>query len=244
MNLKPALNSKQVMNKASRAFIIAAVASMVLPFIPILGKLLLPFDYLATHVHELFHALAGVLTNGRVVYIKVFQNSEGLTMTAGGMIAIIYSAGYIGTALIGAWIIRVSSSPRQARLWIKILGIAILASNILWVRGDAFGWAVGFVWVLLLSIASFKFKDNEVLFAAQFIGVQLCLNGFKALRDLLLLSKEGSGFTDAYGMQQVTMLPAIFWALLWLAVSAIGVFFAVSGVVRGDSGLSEQKPVQ
>lgn len=214
-------------NPAYKAFLVAVLVSLILPFIPVVRNLLMPFDFLNTHLHEAFHALAGGLTGGQVLGIKVFSNTEGVTTTAGGLAPAIFMAGYVGASLFGAWMIKVSNNAKNARLWVRILAIAILAANVLWVRGDAVGWPIGFMWSILLFWISAKLPDDQILFAAQFLGVQQCLNAFKSLRDLIFLSASGSGYNDAKGMEQITLVPAIVWALLWTGISTYGIVIAV-----------------
>jgi hypothetical protein len=222
-------------NPATNAFLFAVVVSIVLPFIPIVRGILLPFDYLNTQLHEMFHALAAVITGGSVDKILVFRNSEGLTVTYGGFVPLIYSAGYIGASLFGAFMVRSSIHEKSARKWCQILGIVTLLVNVAWVRGDAIGWPIGIFWGVFLMILAAKLQANEILLVAQFLGVQQCINGFKSLRDLLLLTGARAENTDAALLAKETGIPAAGWALLWTVLGIYGVVMAVIGLNKASS---------
>jgi hypothetical protein len=215
--------------RATDAFWIAVAASFVLPLIPFLKYILLPFDYLNTHFHEMFHAIACVMTGGRVDSIKVFINSEGVTTTIGGFGPFISMAGYLGASLLGAFIVKSAHNEANSRKWLKSLAVVLLVVQVIWVRGtnldSLFGWTIGFIWGFVLLLAANKLNGRTVILAAQFVGIQQCLNSIKSLRDLVILSGTNSS-TDAHNMQQMTGIPAIVWALIWLVVGLFGVGMA------------------
>ncbi|HLO97352.1 MAG TPA: M50 family metallopeptidase [Fimbriimonas sp.] len=222
----------QNQNRVTKALFAAVFVSAILPFIPILHWVLLPFDYLNTHVHEAFHALAAVGSGGETLRIEVYANSEGVTFTRGGIAPLIQSAGYIGASLLGALMIASSKSVESARKWLTGLGIALAVIMVLWVRGDMVGISIGVFWTALLLIGSRKLNKDVILFAVQFLGVQQCLNSLKSLRDLVYLSASGDARTDAAALAESTHLPATFWAVLWgvigFASMAVAVYRATS----------------
>jgi hypothetical protein len=101
----------------------------------------------------------------------------------------------------------------------------MFVAQVIWVRGDAVGWIFGLLWGAILLISSAKLNSQWVLLAAQFVGIQQCLNSLKSLRDLVILSNSNAQ-TDAHAMQNFTHLPALFWALVWLLVGGFGVILA------------------
>lgn len=215
--------------RATDAFWIAVVASGLLPLVPVLKYLLLPFDYLNTHFHEMFHAIACVATGGMVDSIRVFINSEGVTTTRGGFGPVISMAGYLGASLLGAFIVKSAHNEANSRKWLKALAVILLVVQVLWVRGtdlnSLFGWTIGFVWGFTLLLIANKVKGQTVILIAQFLGIQQCLNSLKSLRDLVILSGTNAT-TDAHNMQQMTGIPAIVWAVIWLVVGLFGVGMA------------------
>lgn len=201
------------------AFLFATVASVVCWFVPFLRWVTVPLQYLNTHVHEAWHALMGIATGGMVSHIEVHANANGETYTAGGSNFLISSAGYLGAALTGALVIGLVRSPKAARTALLVLAIAIAYSLIVWVRGDPFGIVSGIGWVLALGAMAMYLGDENRLFAAQFIGVQQCLNSIQSLFFLVQISGFGVRQSDAGNMEQLTHIPAIVWSVLWCGLS-------------------------
>jgi hypothetical protein len=213
-------------NPASKAFLIAILVSVVLPFIPVLKWALYPFDILNTHLHEMFHALATVATGGQVDSIHVFKSTEGVTQSRGGMPTVILMSGYLGSSLFGAFMIVACRSERADRIWLCVLSGLVFFSNIFWVRGDIVGWPIGILWPALIVFASMRLKGQTLMLAAQFLAVQQCLNSIKSLRDLVILSGSPNT-TDAQMLADVTHIPAMVWAILWMIFGVFGIGAAV-----------------
>lgn len=60
-----------------------------------------PLRILAVFFHEMLHAVAAFLTGGGVTAIEVTSYEAGRTALYGGLPVIVYSAGYLGTAILG-----------------------------------------------------------------------------------------------------------------------------------------------
>ncbi len=213
-------------NPASKAFFIAIALAIILPFIPILKWGLLPFDFLNTHLHEMFHAIAAVVTGGQVDHIEIYRTGEGLTITRGGMAPLIQMAGYLGASLFGAVMIMFCRSDKASVIGMRILAGLVVLSSIVWVRGDFVGWPLGFAWPSVIFFASSRLKGESLIFAAQFLAVQQCINSIKSLRDLIFQSGSGVA-TDAQNLANVTHIPAMFWAVIWMGVSVFGIVMAM-----------------
>lgn len=199
----------------------ASGAAFLLWMVPVGRLVLLPLVYLNTHIHELCHALAAIGTGGSVKEILVFQNGSGTTPVFGGWLTVVASAGYVGSALVGAAMIYFSRSERGARATLVILAIALSLSMVLYVRGDWVGVVSGFAWIgILVALAKFL-KTESVIFACQFIGVMQCLNAAYSILTLLQITAVTEVESDAVLMQKATMLPAMFWAISWAALSAV-----------------------
>ena len=225
---------------ASKAFLIAITVSIVLPFVPVLSWLLWPFDLLETHLHEMFHAIAGLVTGGQVDHIEVYKTGAGVTLTRGGIVPIIQMAGYLGGSLFGSLMLMSCRTDKSSVVWLRILGGLVLISNILWVRGDFVGWPVGFAWPIIILFMGSRLKGQTVIFAAQFLAVQQCLNSLKSLRDLFSVS--GSGMvTDAQLLANDTHIPAIVWASLWMVVSVVGIGLATIRINQQPESVQGQE---
>lgn len=204
-----------------QAILAAGLASLIVWAIPFLQKVMLPLQYLNTHLHEMSHALAGEASGGSVEHIKVLASGDGVTPIAGGSNWLIGPAGYVGAAIIGAAVIWFSRTDRSAQVTLRVLALLLGLSMVLWVRGDFVGVISGIGWVASLLAASTFLKGGQLLFAAQFVGLQQCLNSIQSVYVLLNLSTFTDTHSDALVMQKNTGIPAFAWALAWCAVSLI-----------------------
>ncbi len=206
------------------ALLFAGLASAAAWAVPLLRSLMLPLLYLNTHLHELCHALAAELTGGEVQKIVVHADGSGMTPVSGGGLLLLASSGYVGASMIGAAMIFYGRTPSGAKLVLRLLALTLGFSMIVFVRGDAIGVASGLVWVAGLWGLSTYLKDRALLFAAQFLGLQQCLNSLQSVYVLMRLSALGTEHSDAAIMARASHIPAMVWAVSWciLSVAAIG----------------------
>ncbi|MBI1259616.1 MAG: hypothetical protein GC204_19280, partial [Chloroflexi bacterium] len=110
-----------------RALVIALIAFaivFVLWNIPQLDFILYPFRLFVTFVHESGHAVAALITGGRVGGMTVYETGAGVTLTAGGSRLLILPAGYLGAALFGAVLFYLTNTvpfPRTISIVLALL---------------------------------------------------------------------------------------------------------------------------
>lgn len=206
----------------------ACVASLVVWIVPPLRWALLPLVFYNTHIHELAHALAAIGTGGSVDYIQVFSNGGGVTLTRGGSALLLSSAGYVGSAIVGGIILYGSRSTESARKMMFVAMAFLSLSMVFFVRGDGFGVGMGALWIIGLFFAGRHLKGDAAVFAAQFLGIQQCLTSAQAFVPLLIVASNGSVHNDAGNLQQVTGIPAVIWASLWLVISLGAIWIGLS----------------
>jgi hypothetical protein len=227
------------------ALVLACVISVALWFLPFLRWVTVPLQYLNTHIHEAWHALSAVATNGLVSHIEVHANGNGETYTAGGSNLLISSMGYVGASLTGALLIWFSRTPKMARSALIVLSGALAYSLLVWVRRDIFGIASALAWIVALWAVAYLLDERKRVFAAQFLGVQQCLNSVQSLFFLVQISGFGIKQSDAGNMEKITHIPAIIWSVLWCAISFALMFmaFKLSWNSRLDHSPSEPESV-
>lgn len=99
-----------------------------------------PFRLFVTYVHESGHALAAIISGGKVVGFSVSSDGSGLARTIGGSRALILPAGYIGAALFGAILFYlIHHYSRYIRLIARVLGIGLIVFTLLYARPDSQG---------------------------------------------------------------------------------------------------------
>ncbi|MBX3119283.1 MAG: M50 family metallopeptidase [Fimbriimonadaceae bacterium] len=223
-------------NKAQRALLIASLLSAAGLVLPYANWLLLPVQYLNTHIHEFCHAFAAIATGGRVEDIHVYAAGNGETLLGGGWAVVIGSAGYVGATIFGGLMVAVSRTEKGARVMLQFLGVLLAISMALWVRGDWMGVGSGAFWVLTAIIVAAKAKDMALIVTAQFIGIQQCLSALQSLWVLLRINAYPGIENDAAILEKSTRIPAMAWAILWSVIS-LGVLWA--SFRQGWSGSSK-----
>lgn len=207
---------------------------MILWFPPLLRPVLLPLVLLNTHIHELCHALAGVFTGGTVQKIEVLGDGSGLTPIVGGNVYLVAMAGYVGSALVGGFLIASSRSKTTSRTAISVLGLLLIVSSVLWVRSDWVGVVSG--WTLGISLLLFATRASEssLVWLAPFLGIQQCLTSLYSLFVLMKITTGTDLQNDAKLLESATGVSSWIWAGLWSALSILFIAFAFRKVIKPE----------
>jgi Peptidase M50B-like len=215
-----------------RMVALAGGLALALTMVPWLTAFNFPFRLLVTIVHELSHGLMALLTGGTFVRFVVFPDGSGLAYTAGGVRLLIVPAGYLGSALFGAALVLLGRRPERARLTIYVLGVvlpllalrygapSLLSSEwvaaLLTVIG---GVALGAAFLLLARRAAVGWV-TLLLYLVAFQSTLLACTDLLTLIGLTTSISQAQS-NDVQTMAQLTLVPAVIWALLW-AVCALG----------------------
>ncbi len=215
----------------------------------------LPFRLLVTLVHEANHAVAVELVGGDVEYVIVNEHGGGLTSwkidsePSDTDILLVASAGYLGTAVIGALLIEGAARLRRGRVAAFSLAALVAAIGLAWVpmrvEPDAFA-AAGTgsssgdgrftVLVCCLAVAALigiglqpSVRLRRLSITA--LATTLCLGSVDDLRQVLDWSSRG-GHSDAAIAAEFSPLSSWMWAAIWLlfgvGACALGLWSAVS----------------
>jgi hypothetical protein len=193
---------------------------------------LYPFTLLATYAHELGHGLTALAVGGRFESLELFPDGSGLARWSGDVgrlgRAAVAAGGLVGPSVAGALILALSREPRRAPLHLALLGSGMLATVLLFTRGDfapAFALGGG---LALLGVARLAPRGASLLLL-RLLGVQLCLAVF---RDLDYMFSDGGVVggvarpSDSAAIAEALLLPHWFWggavALASFAVLALG----------------------
>jgi hypothetical protein len=210
------------------------VGILLLWRVPHVQALVYPFRLFATFVHELGHGLTALLTGGGFEHFVVRTDLSGTAWSAGGIRWLVISAGYVGCALFGNLLILLSARGASGGIVLRALGVLLGLGCLLFVR-NGFGILCGALLSTALILASLRlptsWRDGLLLVLA----VQLVLDGFNSLIDLISLAGDPGVFTDARSMSELTGLPATLWALIWSALSAVALLMTLRlAYRRGD----------
>ena len=211
-----------------RLVIGASAVTLALWFVPYVGLVLYPIRLFVTYVHEICHALGAVVTLGWPHEIQIFWDASGVTRTD-SMNLVIASAGYVGTAAVGAGLLLLAARRRTVRPALAGTGLALVLAA-LWLGGNLLAWFGGIGIGVGLALLGTRAPLGVARFALSFLAIQCMLNALADLRWLFWLSMSGSERTDAQNMAAATygLVPAAVWSVLWAVIA----FVVLAGAVR------------
>jgi hypothetical protein len=216
----------------------AAALSIILWFIPYAEILTYPFRIFVTFIHEGGHAIAALLTGNSVQSLSIATNASGETYTStGGTFSQMFvaSAGYLGSMTFGALLLVLIRKTIAAR--VVLIGSAAIVFALTLIYGvispvfSGGGWSgipftilAGTLLTLGLILVARFASARVATFFVSFLAVQCVLNALLDLKTVFFLSSPfaPSVPTDAVNMANATGIPALAWAVIWIA-AALGI---------------------
>jgi hypothetical protein len=220
-----------------RNLLLAGLLTIALYFIPYAGFITYPLRLLITFIHEGSHALAAVLTGGMAHYMQIQPDGSGVTYTSGGWGMVISSAGYLGATLYGAVLIASLRRGVPGRTLLTLTGVLVGLMTVLLTR-NVFGFFWGALLTMGLVIGGRKLSSEAAAWGTGFIGIQFILNALFDLRTLFDLTVQGSDKNDAANMAHMTLIPAPFWAGLWIVTAFVMLAFVLGPVFGAKLNLA------
>jgi len=201
----------------------ASLLSVILWYTPYARVVAYPMHLFVVFIHEGCHALAALATGGQVTGICIFPDTSGVTGIVGGWLWLTYSAGYVGTALVGALLVLISSRRGTARPALYVTSGLILVLTLAFIRpwASPFGFVAGLILSGVLGLLASYASPGGASFWLSFLAVQCCFNALYDLRTLLYITANAHLQNDAAFMAQHYPFPAAFWALLWAVIALL-----------------------
>jgi hypothetical protein len=206
------------------------------------SRLFLPLKLLVVMMHETGHALATLLVGGTVQKVTVAVNQSGACLSylppSWGAKVLVYSAGYLGSALAGGALILATFRFRASRSVLGALCLWLLIMAAFY-AGDAFTLVFCVATALALGLGAKLLPVSAVdlvnLFLAAFSSLYVIFN----LREGLW-NPIARGHSDAALLASLTFVPAIVWAVIWtlLALFLLSLFAWRSVRVAKAQGFS------
>ena len=221
----------------SHRLIISLAVSFLLSFFDWGNKALFPFKIFTTWLHECWHALIALILGATDIRIELNPDASGLThyKIQDGKLkrACIACAGYLGASFSGCLILFLKvATEKHIEHWniqamITILCILITLSLIFWIRN-----LFGFLSTLILGIALGSLIYFPVLTPYSqpiilFLAIQTALNSLFDIRILFELKSSKGHMSDAHTLQKLFYLPHWVWAIAWLSISLMMMYFTL-----------------
>lgn len=187
-----------------------------------------PFRVFVVMVHEVWHAAAALITGGEVLEMRTAWGEFGHTLSRGGWPVVIVSAGYVGSALLGAALIWSTLMPQLQRILVLVVGATTMGMTMAFTPVGGLDFYLGIFGGLgLMCMPMYSARGGQAV--AVWLGVMLCLYSLYDFRtDLWLYAEQ----TDAG-------LLAAYWGLPWLAypIAACWVWLSLWVMYRAMSSL-------
>ena len=213
---------------------LALLASLLLWNLPFGGLVLFPFKLLATWLHEMSHGMLMLLTGAGFSHLEIYRDTSGIAFAQRGVgglgRAAIASAGYMGAALLGGFMLVLGQSGRRARGILVGFAVALALSLVFWVRNDFGMSAVAIAALICAAVARFA-PESVALVLVNFVAAQACINAVLDIRVLfrptLVINGEVVRVSDAHNMAAASFGSHWLWAGIWLGFSFISLFAAL-----------------
>lgn len=196
---------------------------------------ILPLKILVVFLHELSHGLAAVLTGGSIETISLNPQQGGHAITRGGNIFLIFSAGYIGSLLLGVILFLIALRTHADRAVMALFGALMLLVTALYIR-DSFALLFCIASGLgMLAIARFLPRDvNDLLLRV--IGLTSILYApYDIFSDTIARSELRS---DAFMLAERFGGSAMLWGAIWLIISLVVIALCARYVFGQSSNIS------
>jgi len=198
--------------------------------------------------------MAALLVGGGVTKLYVYKDGSGLayTWTTGedGKRAFVASMGYLGTALIGAFLLLWRRTRRGPTVGLIGMGLAMLLSVCVYVRNSFGITAVSCIGVCMV-LCGWKLPVREVLYLYSFMAATCSFNALDSINDVLDMGAGESYVngqatsSDAHTVADLIGMTYGFWATLWLifalVMSTIGLLFPFNGITYQQNKKAQRK---
>lgn len=202
-------------------------------------------------IHEIGHAIAALLTGGSVHAIELHGNESGETIaipnSGTGSFIFVVSAGYLGSCLIGGFLLNRGFSGRMVRPTLISFGAILLLMTISYSKPGNLAQYTGILWGLgFVLLGLFNLKLNRLILV--FIGTSITLyslydlldfTGNIAYTDAGIMATWITGANPSQGVPKSVIVLGYLIALLWSFFSLSIIFVSVKKVFQ--SGVPEQE---
>ena len=193
-----------------------------------------PFRVFVVWIHEMGHASMAIATGGEVEELRVRWNESGHVISRGGIFPLISSAGYVGSAFLGALLIYTGRWLGLQRILLGLIGGLQIGMAVLYTPFWAFDFYFGVLCGLLLILITILF-DRLSHIMATWTGIVLCLYSLYDFRTDLWMQTErtDAGILARHFGIEILAYPIAF---VWAAISIYVMFKAMRGLIQTQNG--------
>jgi len=208
----------------SRLGIVVALYALLLLLAGRYGRAVIyPINLFVTVLHELGHALGGIISGGKVEYVQINADGSGKASILGGNTLIILMGGYLGSAIFGNIIFYIGvKAGKLARAALYVLGGFMLLSGVIWFS-HLFSTLTLFVFGgALITLAHKQWVMREML---MFLGLASLIY---IIRDF----NVGPSSDLALYASIIKIIPAGLWMYIWLGLVLVMTYFNLRLILK------------
>ena len=188
-------------------------------------ELLLPLKLLVVLIHEIWHGMVAIIGGGVLEEIHIDLSESGETVVAGlhseTLFFLTVSAGYIGSALTGGFLVRQGLQGNNERITLLFLSIFLAYMAYLFTSWTSTAFYVGFSWAAAFALCTLGGRVLSRYFIL-FIGSLFVWYG---LYDLLDFTWEADK-TDA-GILALHMVQNDWWLVAGLDLNTLTMYISL-----------------
>ncbi|MBT4667304.1 MAG: M50 family metallopeptidase, partial [Opitutae bacterium] len=192
-----------------------------------------PLKILTVFFHELSHALAAIVTGGKVLEIVLVPEQGGHCLIAGGNGFLVSSAGYLGSLIWGGIILVSAANSRRDKQIMIALGAILIVVSFIWIRPFI---SFGFIFCIILGGAMIgvgKYLPDKVNdWVLRTVGLTSCLYATLDVKDDTI--DRNLQESDAGRLAEIAGMPSLFWGYFWMAMAILGtiLFILLASMVQ------------
>lgn len=187
-------------------------------------KFVYPIKLFVVLLHEQCHALAAILTGGKIESMNIGFDLGGSCQASGGNAIVIASAGYLGSLVLGLLFFLSPNNIKIGKWIVLILSLLIFIFTLLTIKSIVF-ILIAALLVGILVTASFYMSIPIVSIFVRAFGLLSAVYVLFDIKDDLIETKNV--ITDASIISNLTGIPEIVYGLGWFLISLMLLIFAV-----------------
>lgn len=193
-----------------------------------------PIKLMVVLFHEISHGMMALFSGGKIISISISADEGGTCETDGGNQAMIVTAGYLGSMLVGGMILYLSRARQFVPLVFGLLTL-ILVVAITTVIHDSYsrtfasGLAVAFI------LCGFLAPSTVGSLLLRAIGTFTCLYSiFDIYWDILASQGTAAYRNDAIAFSELTGVEPQFVGIAWLVICLVFFLLVLKNVLQED----------
>lgn len=184
-----------------------------------------PIKIFIVLVHEISHALIGIISGATIHSIEIFENLGGRCSLTGGNEFLIAFAGYFGSVILGV-ILFMSSFDKQKSKVAAIILTVILLLTVVNLVNDYRAIIFSFIILILMNLSPRYFSEQVNRIVFQYLGLASIM--YTLIDVWQDSSEELILYSDASKLESITGVGAYVWSTLWILISFSVIYILIN----------------